>query len=213
MKNIKKGERLKFFVLHFLALPLVYGGLSAIAGLTPLGGKKYSYNFTAMYIALGVSTVFWLSVVLYRFSNKKTLWSWLFFLVVAVTLWPATLGIAALNWVYAAFPTWVVIVPLATMYLAAVLLPLINEKLAATLHNEWFAPRSCLGTIIYMSIMSLAPIAGIFGAFLSGLAERSGGVMGYAMMGLFFHIFWVWQTISAVYQAWEQRPWRQAGKE
>lgn len=199
--------------LLYLALLLIYAMFSAAAGLTPLGGKNFSYNFTAMYIASGISIVFWLSLVIYRFSNKKTFWSWLTFYIRSVTSMPATMGIVVLNWVYAAFPTWMVVGPLGAMYVIAALLPFINEKLAGTLHSEMFAPRSCLGIIIHMSILSLAPIAGVFGAFLSGLAERSGSAMGYAVMGLCFHLFLVWMAVSAVYQAWEQRPWKQANKE
>lgn len=213
MKNIKKEERLKWFAASFLVLPLILGLLVAVAGIMPLGGKRYTYNFTAMYAELVIAVILWVSALLHRLSRKNTLWSWLTYYLVYITIIPVLGSVFFLNLIYAAFPTWTVIAPLAAMYPAAALLPFINEKLSETLYAEMVAPRSCLGTIIYMSIMSLAPIAGVFGAFLSGLAQRSGGIMGYAMMGLFFHFFFVWGTISMAYQAWEQRPWKQSNKD
>lgn len=204
-KQVK--EQLKFLAAVFLAVPFLTALFSAMAGLTPLGGKKFAYNFTATYIALGLNITFWSFALAYRFSNKKTVWSWLFWYGGYVTLIPGLAGVTALNWVYGTFPTWMVIGPLGAMYVIAALLPFINEKLSETLHTEMVSPRSCLGRIIYISLMSLAPIAGVFGAFLSGLAERSGGVTGYTIMGFAFHFLFVWGTVSMAHQAWERRPW------
>ncbi len=213
MGKINKEERLKFFAVLFLAVPFFIGVFSALAGITPAGSKKITYNFTSMYIALGVNITFWSFALAYRLSNKKTLWSWISLYIFSATCIPALGGIMSLNFVYAGFPSWTVISPLGAMYVLAALLPFISEKLSETLHEEIFAPRTWLGRLIQMSFLFIAPIAGVFGAFLSGAAERSGGVMGYAIFGLFFHILLVWVTASMVQQAWEQRSWKQAGKE
>lgn len=185
----------------------------SLAGITPTGPKKIAYNYFAMYIALGCSVIFFLSGIIFRFSSKEKLQSWIARYLISVTAMPATIGIACLNLVYASFPSWKIIAPLGAMYVLAAMLPFINEKLSKTLHTEIFAPQSCLGRAIAIGILSLAPIAGVFGAFLSGLAERSGGVMGYSLIGLVAHFLLVWGTISMAYQAWARRPWKQAESE
>jgi hypothetical protein len=213
MVKIKKEERLKFFAMLFFGIPFFIGIFSALAGIMPAGSKKITYNFTSMYIALGLNIAFWSFGLAYRFSNKKTVLSWLFLYIFSAILLPALGGVMSLNLLYAGFPTWMVIVPLGAMYIIAALLPFINEKLSENLHTEIFAPRSCIGRLIQISFLALAPIAGVFGAFLSGAAERSGGVSGYAVLGLIFHFLFVWGTISMVQQAWVRRPWKSINKE
>lgn len=213
MDTIKKEDRLKFVAVVFLGLPLLLGVFVAISGVTPIGYKKIAYNFMAMYVTSGLALVLWTSALLYRFSKKATWWSWLTYYFVYITLFPTLLGISSINMIYASFSSWKIIAPLGAMYVLAAILPFINEKLSKTLHTEIFAPQSCLGRVIAISILSLAPIAGIFGAFLSGLAERNGGVMGYSLIGLVAHFFLVWGTASMAYQAWAHRPWKQAESE
>lgn len=211
MKEIKKDERLKFFTALFLGVPLLIAFFSGLAGITP--AKKFTYNFTAMYIALGLNIAYWSCGLAYRFSDKKTLWSWVCLYIFAATWMPALMGIPFLNLIYVSFPTWVVIAPLGAMYVVAALLPFINDKLSETLHTEMFAPRSCLGRVLLIVFLALAPIAGVFGVFLSNLAERIGnGMIGYAMFGLLFHLFFVWAEVTMVYQAWEHRPWARGKK-
>ncbi|MBL8079541.1 MAG: hypothetical protein JNM55_16365 [Anaerolineales bacterium] len=208
MKKMKKEEWLKYFAAAFLGLPLLLGVFIAIAGITPIGPKKISYNFTSMYIALALSIVLWLSGITHRFSKKDTWWSWLSYYLGYITIIPIMGGVASLNFIYASFPTWQWIVPFAIMYPIAAILPFTNEKLSEVLHTEIFTPRSCLGKLIQLFILAIAPIAGIFGAIFSGAMERSGSVIGYSIMGLIFHFFLVWGTVSMAQQAWERRPWK-----
>jgi hypothetical protein len=213
MKQVKKEERLKFFVIVFLGVPFFISLFSALAGVTPANSETIVFNLTSAYIALGLNIIFWSFGLAYRFSNKKTVLSWLFLYIFSAILMPALGGVMSLNLIYAGFPTWMIIVPLGAMYIIAALLPFINEKLSENLHTEIFAPRSCIGRLIQISFLALAPIAGVFGAFLSGAAERSGGVRGYAVLGLIFHFLFVWGTISIVQQAWARRPWKSINKE
>jgi hypothetical protein len=194
-----------------LGIPFLIALWSGLAGITPTGPKAITYNFTSMYIALGLNLTFWGAGLIYRISGKKAWWALYIF---SVTLAPAVFGVAVLNLVYASLPDWRWVLPLAAMYVIAAILPFVNEKLAEILHTEIFAPRSCLGQIIAFSALACAPVAGFFGAFLSGLSERAGnGVIGFSIFGLIFHFLSVWTTISLVYQAWNQRPWKKAVEE
>ena len=196
-KQKETSEVIKYIFVGVIVLAVTV----SLAGVTPTGPKKIIYNYFSMYIALGCNVIFLMSGIAYRIYDENNLMSWISRYLISITIMPAVVGIACLNLVYASFPFWKVIAPLGAMYVVAAVLPVINEKLSATLHTEIFAPRSCLGRVIAMSVLSLAPIAGIFGAFLSGVAERHGGTIGYSLMGLVFHFFFVWGTISMAHQA------------
>jgi hypothetical protein len=209
MNDSKKEDPLKYFAVAFLGFPLLLGILIAVAGVTPTGPEQeLTYNFTSMHIALALGIVLWLSTITHRFSKKNTWWSWLTHYFVSITFIPVLIGITSLNLVYASFPSWKWIVPLGAMYVIAAILPFINEKLSEILHTEIFAPRTCLGRIFQISILALAPAAGSLGAHLSGAAQRVGGVMGYSVLGLIFHFFFVWGTASMAHQSWDGRPWK-----
>lgn len=210
MKSIKKGERLKFFTFLFTAVPFFIALFSALAGIIPMGPKKVMFSFTSMYIALGMNITVWLFGLLYRLSDKRTLWSWICLYVFSSLMIPAIFGSIPINFVRSGVTTLWVIISLWIMYVLVAALPFINEKLSETLHTEIFAPRSRVGKLIQVSVLALAPIAGIFGAFLSGATERSGGVMGLVVMGFVFHFFFVWGEVSLVHQAWEHRPWKKS---
>ena len=201
-KQKETSEVIKYIFVGVIVLAVTV----SLAGVTPTGPKKIIYNYFSMYIALGCNVIFFMSGIAYRIYDENNLMSWISRYLISITIMPAVVGIACLNLVYASFPFWKVIAPLGAMYVVAAVLPFINEKLSATLHTEIFAPRSCLGRVIAMSVLSLAPIAGIFGAFLSGVAERHGGTIGYSLMGLVFHFSFVWGTISMAHQDWERRP-------
>lgn len=207
MNEIKKEERPKFFAMLFLGVPLLIVIFSGIAGIGVTPEKEFVYNFTAMYIALGLNVALWSIGLAYRLSDKKTLWSWSCLYIFSAILLPVLMGIPLLNLIYTSFPTWIVIAPLAAMYLIVALLPFINERLAKILHTEIFMPQTCLGKAIQITILALAPIAGLVGVFLSNLSERMNKLNGYVLFGLLLHLFFVWGTASMVYQAWEHRPW------
>ena len=208
-KQKKSAEVIKYIFVGVIVLAVTV----SLAGVTPTGDRKIIFNYFSMYIALGCSAIFFMSGIAYRIYDENKLMSWISRYLISITIMPAVIGVACLNLVYASFPSWKVIAPLGAMYVLAAMLPLLNEKLSETLHTEIFAPRSCLGRVIAMSVLSLAPIAGIFGAFLSGVAERHGGTIGYSLMGLVFHFFFVWGTISMAYQAWERRAWKSSNHE
>lgn len=212
MNEITKEERPKFFAVLFLAVPLIIVFLSGMAGIGVTPAKEFAYNFTAMYIALGINIVFWSFGLAYRLSDKKTLWSWFCLYIFNAILLPVLMGIPLLNLIYTSFPTWVVIAPLASMYLVVAFLPFVNERLAKILHTEIFMPQTCFGKVIQIAILALAPIAGLVGVFLSNLSERMSGLNGYALFGLMLHFLFVWGTASMVYQAWEYRPWAKGRK-
>ena len=194
-----------------LGIPILTALTSGLAGITPAGPNGITYNYSAMYIALLLNLIFWGAGMIYRLSGKR---SWLALYVYSCTLLPAWFGVLAINFVYASLPDWRWMLALAGMYVIAAILPFVNEKLAEILHTEIFAPRSCLGKIIAFSILAVGPVAGFFGAFLSGLSARAGnGTIGFSIFGLMLHFLFVWGSVSLVYQAWEGRPWKQPVKE
>ncbi len=207
MNEIKKEERPRFFAMLFLGVPLLIAIFSGMAGIGVTPEKEFIYNFNAMYIALGLNVALWSIGLAYRLSDKKTQWSWFCLYIFNAILLPVLMGIPLLNLIYTSFPTWVVIAPLASMYLVVAFLPFVNERLAKILHTEIFMPQTSFGKVIQIAILALAPIAGLVGVFLSNLSERMSGLNGYALFGLMFHLLSVWGTASMVYQAWEHRPW------
>lgn len=212
-KGQKRKEKLKFYAALFLGIPL-RAFFSGLAGITPSGGRHAVYNFTSMYIALGVNIVCYTSDLAHRFLPKKTLWSWIFLYLFYATFIPSVGGVGILNLVYASFPSWKVIVPLAAMYPIASLLPFLNEPLAKFIYVENFAPRTCLGKSILYLALTIGPSAGVFGAMLSQSIRRTGnGVIGYSILGFVLHLGLVWGTVGMVYQVWELRPWKETRKE
>lgn len=210
MKGKKRKEGVKI-VLAIFGIPFLTVFFAGLSGVTPAGAQKGWYNFTAMYIALALNLIFWGALLIYRFSGKK---AWLA-LYVAMAVWlPSMIGVASLNLVYASFPDWWLILPLAAMYPIAALLPFLDERLSRFLFIESFAPRTRLGKNILYLALAIGPAAGVFGATLSKSARRMGnGVIGYSILGFAAHLLFVWGTLALVYQAWELRPWKKTGKE
>lgn len=117
------------------------------------------------------------------------------------------IGVLTLNLVYASLPDWRWIAPLAIMYPVAIVLPFFNQGLSNKLANEINAPTSCLGKIIVFGILSIAPMAGFVGVWLSNLSQRAGnGVIGFSLVGLFMHFIFVWGEINLAQQAWRLIP-------
>ncbi len=198
-------KRLKDILL-FIGLITLLAIFGVISGVTPVG-----YNYTAACFGLGLNMIVSILAGFQAFSGKR-LW-WIRYMGSSIFL-PAMIGVAALNLVYASFPNWRLILPLAAMYPIAALLPFLDERLSRFLFIESFAPRTRLGKNILYLALAIGPAAGIFGATLSKVARRSGdGVIGYSILGFVAHLFFVWGTVTMVYQAWELRPWKKTGKE
>lgn len=195
-----------------LGLPILLSLVVGIAGITPQGrGKDIFYNFTAVYINAGLALVLIsarvVELVNKHRNNPKTAWVGRY--LVQITGLPVIAGVTALNFVYASLPSWHWIIPLALMYPVAALLPFVNENLSEKLHDEAYTPKTRFGQIVVFSLLAIAPIAGIFGAFLSGISERSGnGVSGYSIMGLVLHFIFIWAETTMAHTAWEERPGR-----
>lgn len=204
-EKIKKN--VKAWFLGFLSL----GVISVLSGLTPTTSGKAFYNWTAFFISAGLlvtTTLSFIVLKIYEYHDKPQQ-GWLAKYIVVSLFMPIFTGVAMLNLFYASVRDWRWVVPLALMYPAAALLPFVNPKLSETLHDEAFAPNSCLGRLVVYSLLAIGPAAGVFGVFLSNLSERVGnGVIGYGIVGLFFHFLWIWAEVTLVYQVWEERPWR-----
>jgi len=203
--NIIAKELGKFTLgLPFVAL------LVGASGITPPGGARdLVYNFTAAYITSGLALILIVARVIELLNKHRNRpeKGWVGRYLVQVTFVPVVAGGIALNFIYASLPSWHWLLPLALMYPVAALLPFVNESLSEKFHDEAYAPNSCLGQTIIYSLLAIAPIAGIFGAFLSGIAARSGnGVIGYSVLGLVLHIIFIWAETTMAHTAWEEKP-------
>lgn len=187
----------------------IIGALVGVASMIVLSGveanpDEFTYNFTAMYLALSCIVIMVMAGALAKLGFKK--W-WMGYVIVAVYV-PLLTGIMAFNWATSGMRNWVVGVPLIITYLLAVFMPFINARTAEFLHDELFAPTTKTGKIIVFSILAVGPIAGSFGVFLSGFLKRGQGLNGYMAFGILYFLFLCWGTVNLVYQAWEQRPWK-----
>ncbi|MCG2784475.1 MAG: hypothetical protein L6461_05170 [Anaerolineae bacterium] len=186
------------FLSSLIAIPIVV----ALVGVTPTSAKTISYNFTAMYIALCLGVVI---LIVRALIFLKPNWK-VEFLELILPM-PAFGGVLALNLVYASLPDWRWIAPLAIMYPVAIALPFFNQGLSNRLANEINAPTSCLGKMIVFGILSIAPMAGFIGVWLSSLSQRAGnGVLGFSLVGFFLHFGFVWSEINLAQQAWRLIP-------
>ena len=183
--------------------------LLATAALIALAGveanpEELTYNFTATYIALVCGAIIIFTVILTALGLQRWIMS---YLSVAVYYLLVT-GVMAFNWATSGLTNWVIGIPLIITYLLAVFMPFINAKTAKFLHDELFTPTTRIGQFIVFSILAIGPIAGSFGVFLSGLFKRSQGLNGYMLFGIFYFLFLCWGTVNLVYQAWDERPWK-----
>jgi hypothetical protein len=116
---------------------------------------------------------------------------------------PAFGGVLAINLIFATLSDYIWIVFLSMMYPLAILLPFINNKLSKRLANEMVAPNTCLGKLIVFGILSIAPMAGFVGVWLSKANRHMGnGVIGASILGLILHFIFVWGEIDLAQQGW-----------
>jgi hypothetical protein len=194
MKSKFDSFKLKRFLASLIAIPIVV----ALVGITPTGAKTITYNFVAMYIALFFGIVI---LIVRALLFLKPSWQAEF---LELVLPFPTVGVLALNLVYASLPDWRWIAPLAIMYPVAIVLPFFNPVLSNRVAREIDAPSSCLGKIIVFGILSIAPAAGFIGVWLSGLSDRIGnGVIGFSIVGFLMHFLFVWGEINLAEQGWQ----------
>ena len=187
--------------LQAVGVLLATGAMVALSGVEA-NPNEFTYNYTAMYIALFCLIIMLTAGVLAKLSIKK--W-WMGYIAIVVYM-PLLTGVMAFSWATSGLRNWIIGIPLLFTYFLAVLMPFINVKAAEFLHDELFAPTTKLGKTIVFSVLALGPIAGSFGVFLSSLFKRGEGLNGYMVFGAFYFLFLCWGTVNLVYQAWEQRP-------
>jgi hypothetical protein len=200
-KKQKEQARNSFFVLLFE--PLLAAILVVISGITPVSSREADwYNYTIMYISLGMNIVLWLmffSLSIWKVFQSRR--AWILEYLTLIMVLPTFLGIIALNLIRPSLPNWKWLIPLILMYPAVSVLPFVNQGISNFLHKELFAPRTKLGWTLLWAL----PAMGITGATLSQMARNFGnGLIGYAIIGLIFHLLLVWQTASFAQQIWKQ---------
>lgn len=189
--------------LLILFEPLFATTIVAISGITPKATLPYGwYNLTSVFIAAGVNLIFWLllsTMLIGRLISKKKVWV-LEYISVSLLL-PAFLGTINMNLILPSLPDWKWCLPLLLMYPLVAILPFVNQGLSSFLHKEILAPRTQFGRVLLWAL----PAMGITGATLSQIARGyANGLIGYAIIGLLFHLLLVWQTASFSQQIWKQ---------
>jgi hypothetical protein len=202
MSHAKKNKESSWTVWKMIGVLLATAIMVALSGVEA-NPEELTYNFTAMYVALATAIIALLLFLLQAFG----IWYWWMAYIVAAVYAPMGLGgVVAFNWATSGMRNWTIGIPLIFTYLLAVFMPLINEKLAKRLHDEMFAPTTCLGKVVIFAILSIGPTAGSFGVFLSGIFKRSEGINSYMIFGMFAFLFLCWAVVNMVYQAWDQQP-------
>jgi len=185
-----------------LFLWVIAVGISApISGINFGNSNGDWYNPDLVYLHLKIHIVFFvitITGVLYRYKTG--------FMPVPITfLFANALGVffggIALNLMRPSLSDWGWVIVLTAMYPVVTVMPFVNQGISSFLHKELFAPKTKIGKALLWGL----PAMGVTGATLSQMAQNFGnGLIGFAIIGLIFHLLLVWQTASFAQQMWKQ---------
>jgi hypothetical protein len=191
-----KKERKKIVksIPSVLFLWVIAVGISApLTGITIGNSNGNWYNPNLVFLHLKIHIVFFaitITGVIYRYKTG---------------FMPAPIAFLFAN-AFAVFfggslPDWRWLIVLAAMYPVVTIMPFVNQGISSFLHKELFAPKTKIGKALLWGL----PAMGITGATLSQMARNFGnGLIGFAVIGLIFHLLLVWQTASFAQQMWKQ---------